>query len=74
MGRLRDDGDAMLAGEPLRCLFVQCNDVCVPAADDEQGRRPNPAERLASQIGPATVKWTPNLRQQFKCDTVQRNG
>ena len=24
--------------------------------------------------GKPNVKWTPNLRQQFKWDTVQRNG
>lgn len=29
-------------------------------------------EAMQAQI--ADLKWTPNLRQQFKCDTVQRNG
>ena len=32
-------------------------------------------QRLDLPMGYAgRVKWTPNLRQQFKWDTVQRNG
>ena len=30
--------------------------------------------RLSAEQTKGNLKWTPNLRQQFKWDTVQRNG
>ena len=51
MGRVRDDGGAVRAGELARCLRIQSDDLRIPAADDEQRGGLHLAERIAGQIG-----------------------
>src|SRR5450756_974740 len=56
MGGAGDDLEALLAGKLVQCLTVELDHHAIVAADDQQGRGPDDAQRFLGQVRPASSR------------------
>lgn len=58
MGRIGDDGQLVLASQPVLRLAIEAEHVHVPAADDQQGRRLHRRREGPAKCGRPPVETT----------------